>query len=157
MSFTVSIGHCKDPHNKINKSYTATYSLEGTLKDGCDIINPVIRLRIGDSQDIKVPTITKCNYMYISNFNRYYWITDFNIYRNTVLDVTGHVDVLKTYSSEILSNSGLILRSQSNYTKMLDDGCFKVYADDHIVAQKFTGQTFTQGSFVLAVAGGSTS
>lgn len=155
MSFEIQIGHMTNPENKINKTFNATYTLEGTLKDDCDIINPTIRLRTGDNGDgIFVQTISKCNYMYIDKFNRYYYITGFNVVRNVILDVSGHVDVLKTYASKILANSGLVLRSQSNYNKLLDDGCFKVYNDDHIVVEKFTGSTFTDGTFILAVSGG---
>lgn len=154
MSFEVKIGVCSDAKNKVTKSPSWTYTLTGTLKGACDLLNPTVRLIIGDSKDIKLPTISKCNYMYIANFNRYYYITSQNIVRNTILEVSGHVDVLNTYKDEIRKNSGLILRSQSNYNKFLDDGCFKVYSNPYIVTKKFTGETFAKNpSFLLAVSG----
>lgn len=155
MSFAIKIGNTSDPRNKVNKTFNSVFELEGTLKDSCDILNPTIQLRIDPDISLYIPELTSCNYMFIHNFsNRYYYITDFKTLRNGLAEITGHVDVLKTYASEILSNTGLILRSQSNYTKMLDDGCFKVYSNDHVVTQKFTGDQFTSGSFILAVAGG---
>lgn len=159
MSFTIQIGHMTSPHNQLSKKFNVIYELEGTLKDSCDVLNPTITLRTGSTPDpaIYVPTITKCNYMYIENFNRYYYITDFNVSRNVVLNVSGHVDVLMTYKNQIRNNTGLILRSATDFNKLLDDGCFKVYSDDIISVQKFSGSTFTRGSFVLAVAGSSQS
>ena len=155
MSFEVKIGVCKDAKNKVSKSPSWNYTLSGQLKDSCDILNPTIRLIIGDSKDIKLPTITKCNYMYIDNFNRYYFITGFNIVRNTVLEVTGHVDVLNTYKDQIKANTGLILRSESNYSKFLDDGAFKIFSNPYVVTKKLTGESFAKNpSFILAVSGG---
>lgn len=153
MSFKIEIGTTKGPKNKIKKEFTVVATFEGVLNDSCSILNPVIRFRTGSSQDYMLKDINQCNYMYIENFNRYYFITDFNIIRNGIIDISGHVDVLMTYADEILANPGLILRSESNYSKLLDDGCFKVYNDDHIVCKKFDGNTFTDGTFILAVAG----
>lgn len=146
-----------DPRNKIDKKFSAEYNLEGTLREVCDVSNPSIDIRIGDSVSIKIPTLTKCNYMYIPNFNRYYYITNIRIIRNTIANITGHVDVLKSFSSEIKANSALVKRSsqKSVYKKMLDDGCFKVYNNPHIVTKKFNGKTFSKTpDFVLAVSGG---
>lgn len=155
MSFEIQIGHMTSPENAIKKTFKATYTLTGTLNDGCSVIDPVVRLRIGEKGNgIYVPTITECNYMYIENFNRYYYITNINVTRNTILDVSGHVDVLMSYADEILVNSGLVLRSQTKFNKLLDDGCFKVYNDDHIVVEPFNGAEFTNGTFILAVSGG---
>lgn len=155
MSFVVKVGKCIDPRNKINKTFNTTFELEGTLKDQCDLLNPTIQIRLVADESLYLPNLAKCNYMYIENFGgRYYYITDFKTIRNSMAEITGHVDVLKTYSSEILANTGLILRSQSNYNKLLEDDCFKTFSNDHVVALKFTGDQFTAGTFVLAVSGG---
>lgn len=157
MSFEIKIGYISDPRNKIKKSPKWEYELTGTLRDSCDVSNPSVDLRIGDSVSIKIPTLTKCNYMYIPNFNRYYYITNIRIVRNTIATVSGHVDVLKSFQSEILDNSVLVKRSaqKGTYTKMLDDGCFKVYNNPHIVTKKFSGSQFSKTpDFVLAVSGG---
>ena len=55
MSFEVKIGVCKDAKNKVSKSPSWNYTLSGQLKDSCDILNPTIKLIIGDSKDIKLP------------------------------------------------------------------------------------------------------
>ena len=155
MRFEVKIGICKDAKNKESKSPSWNYTISGLLKDRCDILNPTIRLIIGDSKGIKLPTITKCNYMYIDNFNRYYFITGFNIVRNTILELTGHVDVLNTYKDQIKANTGLILRSESNYRKFLDDGAFKIFSNPYVVTKKLTGESFAKNpSLILAVSGG---
>ena len=156
MSFEIQIGVTNSPRNKIDKKFTVKYTLQGTLRSSCSVMNPSIDIRIGESANIMIPGLTKCNYAYIPNFNRYYYITDFQVIRNTMGNFTCHVDVLKTFASEIKSNSALIRRASSKkyYTKMIDDGCFKAYANPHIVVKKFTGDTFaSKGEFVLAVSG----
>lgn len=159
MSFEVRLGVTESPRNKISKSLVGhnwTYTLEGTLRDACSIMNPSIEIRTGQTTDIALPTLSKCNYMYIPNFNRYYFITDITSYRNTLAIVHGHVDVLKTFEDQIKDNTALVKRASDKnyYTKMLDDGCFKVRANPHIVVKRLTGDTFTnKGEFVLAVSG----
>lgn len=159
MSFEVRLGVTESPRNKISKSlvnHKWTYTLEGTLRDECSVMTPSIEIRTGQTTDIALPTLTKCNYMYIPNFNRYYFITDITSYRNTLAIVHGHVDVLKTYEDEIKGNYALVKRAsnKAHYTKMLDDGCFKVRANPHIVIKRLTGDTFaSKGEFVLAVSG----
>lgn len=158
MSFKIQIGVTDSPRNKIDKKFTVKYELDGVLRDSTNIMNPSIDIRIGEKADIFVPDLTECNYVYIPNFNRYYFITDFTVIRNTMGNFTCHVDVLKTFASEIKANKALVRRASSKkyYTKMIDDGCFKAYANPHIVVKKFNGSTFaSKGEFVLAVSGSS--
>lgn len=152
MSFTVQIGKVKEPRNYMNKSFSSTYELECTFKAESSLINPVILVKASN-----VNSYGRANYMYIKEFGRYYYINDIRSVRNDILEIHGHVDVLYTYKDRILKNSALVLRvagqKGKNVHKLLDDGCFKVYNDDHIVTETFTGEQFTSGTFILAVAG----
>ena len=69
----------------MNKKITAVSTLIGNLKDACSIINPSI---IIETDDIDF------NYMYIKEFNRYYFVNDITIIRNKLIQVDGTVDVL---------------------------------------------------------------
>lgn len=149
MSFKLQLGKINAPRNKVNKNPSFEYTTSGTLRSECDLINPVILVKCNSLENF-----AQFNYMYIADFKRYYYVS-FRSVREGIAEIHGHVDVLFTYKDQILNNTGLVLRTatKSQITKMLDDGCFKTYSDDHIVTQKFTGDTFTSGTFVLAVAG----
>lgn len=151
MSLEIQFGRTSAPRNALNKNPNFTYTTTGTLRGKCDILNPVIEIKSG-TEPLK--SYVQFNYMYIKDFLRYYYI-EWSTIREGIAQVTGHVDPLYTYRGAILANTGLVLRTatKSQITKMLDDGCFKTYSDDHIVTQKFTGDTFTNGTFILAVAG----
>lgn len=158
MSFEVHIGTTSDSRKVVNKTFTSKYDLTGTLKAECDIKNPRIQLRIGDSQNIKIPDITVCNYAYIPNFNRYYYIVDFVSIRDTILEVQMSEDVLKSFSDEIYKQKGIVSRTESTayYTSMLDDPDVYHYADTNIVIQKLASDdtAFSKsGSYVMVTAG----
>lgn len=156
MSLQIQLGQTSVPRNALNKNPSFSYTTGGMLREACDLLNPVIEIKNNSTDSLK--SYAHFNYMYIPDFARYYYI-EWKSIRSGISEIHGHVDVLYTYRSAILANTGLVLRSatKSQITKMLDDGCFKTYSDDHIVTQKFTGDTFTSGTFVLAVAGGKTS
>ena len=54
-----------------------------------------------------------CNYLYIKDFDRYYFINNINVLPGGRLEITAHVDVLYTYSPQIL-NSGAFVERKSN-------------------------------------------
>lgn len=157
MSFEVQIGVTKSPHNKITKSFTPKYTLQGTLRSECSVMNPSIDIRIGDSVDIKLPTLTQCNYMYIPNFNRYYFITDIKSVRNTIVTISGHVDVLKTFSDDILGNSAIISRTASGSDKYLyldTSNLWKLYNNPIETTIPFPKKPETGNTLVLVTATG---
>lgn len=152
MSFAIQIGRSKSETNSINKSVTWIRTIEGTLKNETSIIDPEIMIEVKD--EISLPSLTTCNYLYIERFKRYYFIRNVRSVRNNIAVISAHVDVLYTYGDEIKKNQGLILRSASNFSKMLDDGTFKIYSNPHIVTKKLTGETFASNpKFILAVSG----
>lgn len=157
MSFEIQIGITKSPHNKITKDFTVSYTLQGTLRSECSIFNPTIDLRIGDSVDIKIPSLTKCNYMYIPNFNRYYFITDIKSIRNTMASVSGHVDVLKTFSSQILANSAIISRTASggdDFMYLDTSNLWKLYNNPIETTIPFPNKPNTANSLILVTSTG---
>ena len=86
---------------------TASYIVSGTLKDSTSIINPTIRFEFVDYG------IVNCNYAYIPNFFRYYFIRDIvNVSRN-LWEVSMHCDVLSSFWSEIKTNSAILNRVES--------------------------------------------
>lgn len=54
------------------------------------------------------------DYVYARIFNKYYFIEDYKIYNDDLMEIICNLDVLKTYSSEIL-NTDVILSYESDY------------------------------------------
>jgi hypothetical protein len=79
--------------NKLSKLLTNELSLQGTLRDRSDLLNPDILM---DGVDFTI-----YNYAYIPQFERYYFIRGYDIYRNDLYVVHMEVDVLQTYKDEI--------------------------------------------------------
>ena len=134
--------------NRIGKSISTLYTAHGALREETSIINPVIRI-----SGANVPSLKNANYMYIPDFNRYYFITDIKSIRNGLIEISGHVDVLQTYAGQIRNNTAIIKRNANSWNLYIEDGLFKTYANPHIFTKLFPSG-FKNPSFVLSVAGG---
>lgn len=148
MSITINLMYNASDKNVVSKSLTTLSSLTGTLKETTSILNPVITFQGS------IPT--NCNYMYIPDFNRYYFVNDIMSVHNDIFEVSAHVDVLQTYSSGIRNCTGIISRQQSTYNLYLDDGVFKTYQNPTFKLDKFPSG-FNDMNFILAVAGSASS
>lgn len=144
----IQIQQTTSEKNRIGKSISTLYTASGTLREGTSIINPVIRI-----SGAGVPALKNANYMYIPDFNRYYFITDIKSIRNGLIEISGHVDVLQTYSSQIRNNTAIIKRNANSWNLYIEDGLFKTYANPHIFTKEFPSG-FKDPSYVLFVAGG---
>ena len=148
MGITVQLCHNSSPIEKIGKTIDSGNSYDCLLKADTSILKPTIIIHT-DSSDI-----TGFNYMYISNFGRYYFIDDIVSKNNNIWEVSGHVDVLETYKEQIKSNTAVIKRQQSLFNTYLNDPEWKVYAYEQIVAYKFPQTPFTKDlKYLLTVAG----
>lgn len=146
MSFTIKFQTNNSENISISKDLTDVISMDGTLKEGTSIIDPVIKIECDLSQ------IATCNYMTIETFKRSYFITDIKSIRNGLCEISAHVDVLTSFASEIKSNRGIVKRQENKWNLYVDDGSFKTYQNPIVLTKAFpTG--FTKQEFVLAVAG----
>lgn len=149
MSVSLKIGYTNDPRNMLSKSATWVKELTGTFKTGCDVMQPTI-LVSDDAADFK-----SCNYMYISDFGRYYYITDIAATAGNMTQLSGEVDVLKTYDSAIRNCSGIIGRNEDEWNLYVNDGVFKCYQND-ITGHKVFPSGFSSYHNILIVAGKAT-
>lgn len=148
---TIQIQQTTSEKNRIGKSINTLYTASGALREGTSIINPVIRI-----SGANIPSLKNANYMYIPEFSRYYFITDIKSVRNGLVEISGHVDVLQTYASQIKNNTAIIKRNSNSWNLYIEDGLFKTYANPHIFTKLFPSG-FKDPSFVLSVAGGKAS
>lgn len=97
----------------------------------------------------------KCNYVYLEDFQRYYFIRSITVsQQRLILDL--HIDVLKTYASNIRGQKVIVKRqaSKKKANFYLDDDHYKALEYSRIQCKGFANG-FTNNEFILTVAGGS--
>lgn len=146
MSFNIVMQRNTSETNKMDKTLTTIATLTGTLKQETSIIDPVILIE-GALSDYKT-----CNYCTISEFGRSYFVTNIRSVRNTLIELTCHVDVLSTYKTQIRACMGITRRQENNWNLYLNDGTFKCYQNPLVLTKLFPAG-FGTPEFVLAVAG----
>lgn len=147
MAFAIHLMVNSSSKEVLDKQTSIIRTVTGTLREGTSIVDPVIKIE-GDLSEF-----TKCNYMYIPEFGRYYYVTDIKSVINNIVEFSAHVDVLNTYKDQIRSNVAIIHRQENDWNLYLNDGVFKVYQNPMVLTKAFPSG-FTTQEFVLAVAGG---
>lgn len=109
----INLYKTKSEKNKLTKILENALILSGHLTESCDIINPVIKVKYNSD-------IYNKNYVFISDFHRYYYINDI-IVDNEEIILSLHIDVLMTYKDDIKNSTGHIIRSVSNQNKYIID------------------------------------
>ena len=145
MAFDIKLMNNQEELNKITKSPTEVMTLSGTLREETDIVDPQINVEYNG-------TLTNVNYMYIAEFNRYYFITKIESIRTGLWRIYAHCDVLKTYSEGILGTPAVVARNENRYNLFLNDSFFKVYSNPRLQIAKFPNK-FSGESYVLVMKG----
>lgn len=136
-----------DKHEVDKKITQVGNDLTGTLRNDSAIVDPVILI-----EDFTSFNLASCNYAYISEFGRYYYITEIIVKSDKLYEIHMHVDVLMSFKTGIRSNKAVISRQQNLMDLYLNDGVFKTKAYPKYDIIKFpTG--FTGYHYVLTVAG----
>lgn len=145
MAFDIVLMNNQQELNKITKTPTTVMTLSGTLREQTDIVDPQINVEYAG-------TLVNVNYMYISEFHRYYFITKIESVRTGLWRIYGHCDVLKTYSEGILGTPCVVARSESKYNLYLNDSAFKAYSNPRLQIAKFP-QKFSGEDYILIMKG----
>ena len=139
-------------NNALYKDLTAIEAgVSVLLKDSTTIENPVLKIRYRtDSSTPPVPQ--KFNYCYISEFGRYYFVTNAT-YAQQYMEVSLRVDALSSFATALEDVKVLITRSTNRYDMYLPDPDTPVRSDKLIGTQLFYNG-FGGESMILAVTGG---
>lgn len=135
-------------NSKINKQIpdTPALQLDGTLKDACDILTPRIQIEHNN--------VPNYNYVYIPEFERYYFMDPPTCVYNNIWDINLRVDVLYTYRQGILTAPCIVAKSTSNYNLYLDDANYKCYANPYIFAERWpSGFNVENAHFIMSLFG----
>ena len=120
--------------------------VNGTLREDCSVIDPIITI-----QKFTGFNPASCNYLYIDEFDRYYYINNIVCKSNDLYEIHAHVDVLYTYANGIKANSAIVGRQQKDYSLYLQDGYYKAYANPNFEIKKFP-DGFRGHHYILIVA-----
>lgn len=148
---TVSIYKTSSDRRRITKSLVSIKSnISCIIKDINDVYNPSIVLENSDlSLDV-------CNYAFISEFNRYYYINDIRTLTGNRVELNLTVDVLMSFSSEILTIP-LIVDKQEQLSiadKYFNDGSFLATQKEFVRIKEFANGFNDSGTYILIACGG---
>lgn len=130
----------------VNKELTSVKTLTGTLRGECSITAPIIQCSGG------LEEYTSVNYAYISDFKRYYYVSEIKSIRNNIVELTMTCDVLMSFKTEFLTQSAIIKRQADNWNLYIDDGSFKAQQNSRVQVKAFPNAIEGE-SFVLVLAG----
>lgn len=135
----------KSAVNVLSKTIVQTATGQCDIKNDCDIYNPTIIA-------YDLPVLTS-NYMYIPDFSRYYFIENITTLNEKTLAISGAVDVLMSFKTDILNGTGIIERNEKNFTKYIQDSKYTVLSYERVQTKQFPNSFPTTGQFILVVAG----
>lgn len=157
--FTVQFYTFSKKENSTKQPTGTATSYNCLLKDSCSVTQPVLELH-DDGTPVGTGTTawnpTGYNYVYIADFQRYYFVTDWEWVKPFwVCHLT--VDVLASYKTLILSNTKYVLRSAADYDVNAFDDAYVPTNADTLVQNRAQLPHYTstalQSYVVLGIAG----
>ena len=147
MAFTISLFKTASENNRVVKVLTDEKQLSGELRNQTSVLNPNIRIETADN-------ISTYNYAYISEFGRYYYITDIVSVRTNLWVVSLRCDVLMSYKDEIKTITGVIVRQENNPNKLLVDRLERIQSNKEIDILYYPDAFSKNLQYILVTAGG---
>lgn len=151
MSITVNLLSLTKRENSTKRPTAAQIaagaSFSCTLLDDTSLMNPVFKLSIGSNP-------IGYNYCYVSDFNRYYFITDISSNQNFWY-ISCKCDVLASFKTEIGAQSHYVLRSASAYDEYISDGFYGCKVNEIATILPSSGPLWwnTNHSYVVGIVG----
>lgn len=134
----------------INKDISIIDDVSATIKGALSVENPVLILQYKSHIQPNV------NYVYIPEYNRYYFVTDIINLTGGRYEIHCKVDVLMSFKDYILNLSCIVDKqsSKDNANMYLDDGSFVVQSKEFVDTINFPRGFNDNGEFILITAGG---
>lgn len=146
MPYTVNFGTIVKRENSTANTFTVSVSADCLLKDGTDILRPTFSLQLASDFPMTA------NYMHVSAFGRYYWITGIYFERG-VWYVSGEIDVLGTYKAEIGATMAYVLRAASDHDERIADGFYTLESVPTGLPSWEPTEFDTTGTIIVSVLG----
>lgn len=131
----------------IRKNIINEFSLTGTLRDSCSLIEPVI--------NIESSNVLRFNYAYIPDFQRYYFVKEIINLRKNIWTLELEVDPLMSFKGDILVLQVVVDKQSSDSIgdEYIDDG--SLVADNNTFTSIYNlSKGFNDhGEYILITAG----
>lgn len=121
-----------------------------TVKDMFNVERPVIRLSYDGN-------IHEVNYVYISEFKRYYFVKEKHALKGEVYEIYCEVDVLQSFKEDILALQCIVDKQENaGVSNMyINDGSYVMTSRNFNRAITFPNGFNETGTYILICAGGS--
>ena len=145
---TIQLCNTADENNVINKTIATIDTVNATIKGDSSIINPTLIL------EYKTPLIG-VNYVFIPDWNRYYFVRDMKVTTGGRYEIDLSVDVLQSFKEQILK-CGVILSDteQTGLNNYLPSESFVVNCKHKTDIVNFSNGLLDNGEYILITAGG---
>lgn len=137
----------KSEDNVVYKNVKELLSTNCNLLDECSVISPVITISTQSQNEI-----IQCNYCYINQMGRYYYVTDKVQIANGLWQIKLKCDVLMSFKNSFMNLPAVIERQENQYNLYLNDSSFKVYQNDRIQTKAFKQGFSNDGDYILICA-----
>ena len=159
MSSHITLYSNKASEETIDKSasWVKIEDITGEFRGTINVLNPIIQIS-PTTTTTAAKLISECNYIYIQELARYYYVTGIACVANNIFELECRVDVLMSWKTPILAQQVIVARNEKEWKLYLDDPALKVYNNPNICTYNFRDSQnnitgFTAQEFVLALAG----
>lgn len=146
----------KSAPNVVNKVLTEVVAFEEVIfKESTSLLNPTIIINgVSNASSYTIEDIGTSNYFSIPKVNRYYFITDITMMSGGRVAITGKVDVLMSFKTDILGSTQLIVRQEKKTNNYLIDTDIPLSSKKQVIEHEFGDSITDSGYYILAVNGG---
>lgn len=146
----------KSAPNVVNKTLSEVVTFEEVIfKEDTSLLNPTIIINgVSNASSYTIEDIGTSNYFSIPKVNRYYFITDITMMSGGRVAITGKVDVLMSFKTDILGSTQLIVRQEKKTNNYLIDTDIPLSSKKQVIEHEFGDAITDSGYYVLAVNGG---
>ena len=122
---TIYLYNVTDDETTVPKNLSNTFGgVSGTIRGEIDVISPKIALGTNNNK-------FEWNYIYIPDFKRYYFVRDWLMVRNGIVELTLECDYLQSHYNEFFDCPITVERSDSNYNSYIADNRREYYQYTH--------------------------
>ena len=146
----------KSAPNVVSKSLSQVVEFaEVIFKEDTSLLNPTVIINgVSNSGHYTIEDIGKCNYFSIPKVDRYYFITDIVMLHGGRVAISGKVDPLMSFKTDILASTQLIVRQEKKTNNYLIDTDIPLSSKKQIIEHEFGDSISDGGYYILAVNGG---
>ena len=131
----------------INKTLTPGLTISGNLREESSIIKPIIT--------IKSDNVIRENYLYIPEYQRYYYITGKESVRTGIWRIHMEVDPLMSFKRDVLALTVVVSKQSAitNGDEYIDDGSLVTDNQLFKTVYKFADGFNDNAQYILITAG----